>query len=277
MGCNKTPNRKELKHQTRIQPPRKSDPRKSDPKTDKEKVNSVGRETFGQSVNNSSVPSPTSTVSQDKNTLDIRANQNRFASFQLLPDTTILELDKKISLAQLSRICEHKPLETLILDGGIEALGPDAAFSHLNKIVNLKHLCHLRIRNCKVDDAGIQLLLKLTELRILNFPQANFSDAAMKYLAEMPKLELLRFSSKLVTDAGIELLSKSKSLRALHLIRINVTDLVVPAISAIKSLETFYVDGSKMTDAGYSKLIKLRPDLHLHVDQTHLDFDPRKH
>jgi len=272
IGCNEKPNRNESKRQTRIQPPVKRDPIR-----DEEKVNSVAGKAILEFGNDSSDPSRPPSASQGKKTLGSEANQKRFASFQLLPDTTILELDKKISRVQLSKICEHKPLETLILDGGIEVSGPDETLSHLEKIANLKQLCHLRIRNFNLNDAGIQRLSKLTELRILNFPQANFSDAAMKHLAEMPKLELLRFSSHKVTDAGIKVLSKSKSLRALHLIRIDVTDVIVPAISTMKSLETFYIDGSKMTDAGYSKLIEMRPDLHLHVDQIHLDYDPRKH
>lgn len=208
-------------------------------------------------------------------------SQDHFAGVQVSADTTVLELEKKVSLQQLSRICEHETLETLILDGGIEAPSgfteKNAAFSHLKQLVKLKKLFHLRIRNCKVDDDGIELLSKLSELRILNLPQANFSDAAMQTLAKMPNLELLRFSSEKVTDAGIQFLAKAKSLRALHLIRLDVSDQIVPSICAIKPLETFYVDGSKMTDDGYSKLIETRPDLHLHVDQVHLDYDPRKH
>lgn len=208
-------------------------------------------------------------------------SQDRFADLKLTADTTVLELEKKVSLQQLSRICEHETLETLILDGGIEAPSgfteENAAFSHLKQLVKLKKLFHLRIRNCKVNDDGIQLLSKLSELRILNLPQANFSDAAMQAIAEMPNLELLRFSSEKVTDAGIRFLEKARSLRALHLIRLDVSDQIVPSICAIKPLETFYVDGSKMTDDGYSKLIEMRPDLHLHVDQVHLDYDPRKH
>ena len=211
----------------------------------------------------------------------LKKSGDRFADLQLTSETTVLELEKKVTLRQLSQISQHETLETLILDGGIElpigATNQTAALSHLKQIVKLKKLIHLRIRNCEVDDDGIQLLSKLSDLRILNLPQANFSDAAMPTLAKMPNLELLRFSSEKVTDEGIQFLAKAKSLRALHLIRLGVSDQIVPSICAIKPLETFYVDGSKMTDEGYSKLIEKRPDLHLHVDQVHLDYDPRKH
>jgi hypothetical protein len=66
-------------------------------------------------------------------------------------------------------------------------------------------------------------------------------------------------------------------LRALHLIGVHVTDKSVNAISRIKPLETFYIDGGQITDQGFTQLIKMRPDLHLHVDQVHLDFDPNRH
>ena len=42
-------------------------------------------------------------------------------------------------------------------------------------------------------------------------------------------------------------------------------------------LESFYVDGGSTTDAGLSELLEALPGLHIHLDQRHLDNDPRAH
>lgn len=192
-------------------------------------------------------------------------------SLQIPPDATEIELDQKVSDGDLKAISKSQQLETLILDGG--GVEPD----QIKELLSLKSLEHLRIRNCAIDDEGVRLLMQLKKLRIFNFPQAQFSNASIDELLRLPDLQLLRFSSPHVDDRGIQKLSNSKSLRALHLIRVKVTDRSVEALCAIKSLESLYLDGCQLTDDGYSKIIKLRPDIHLHVDQVHLDYDPNKH
>ena len=52
-----------------------------------------------------------------------------------------------------------------------------------------------RIRGAPIGDQGIQSLAGLTSLRILNLPDARFSDAGLAALRRLPRLELLRFHS----------------------------------------------------------------------------------
>lgn len=182
-----------------------------------------------------------------------------------------IALDRKVTAAEFDRICQLTDLETLKLDGG------GVSAEQVGALHRLMSLEHLRIRNCPVNDDGIVELVKLRNLRVLNLPQADFSDRALKMLANLPKLELLRFSSKQVTDAGIRYLENSKSLRALHLIRVPITDRSVDSFCRIKTLESLYLDGSSLTDEGFSQILQQRPDLHLHVDQVHLDYDPNRH
>lgn len=192
--------------------------------------------------------------------------------FRIFKNQKVFETENKITSAEFRSLLDHPQLETLILDGG--GIAP----ADLDHIHRLQNLTHLRIRNCKVGDQQILELTKLSKLRILNLPQAVFSDKALLILIEkLGALELLRFSSPHVTDVGISGLHNSASLRALHLIGVHVTDKSVNAISRIKPLETFYIDGGQITDQGFTQLIKMRPDLHLHVDQVHLDFDPNRH
>jgi hypothetical protein len=42
----------------------------------------------------------------------------------------------------------------------------------------------------------------------------------------------------------------------------------------LKTLESFYLDGGHASDEGLRRLIAKRPDLHMHLDQTHLPGDP---
>ena len=185
--------------------------------------------------------------------------------------TTEIELDWKVQPDDFENICKATNLETLILDGGgVEPV-------QISKLLVLTKLEHLRIRNCAVDDDGIDKLVNLKNLRIVNLPQAVFSNQSIAKLVELPKLQLLRFSSPNVDDQGMERLKHAKELRAIHLIRVKVTDKSVDSFCAIKSLESLYLDGSDLSDDGYSKILKKRPDIHLHVDQVHLDYDPNKH
>jgi Leucine-rich repeat (LRR) protein len=191
----------------------------------------------------------------------------------LKPDAnpTVIECDQKISADEFAEICRRKKLKTLILDGG------GVSASQIGQLTGLTHLEHLRIRNCQLNDTGISQLITLKKLRIVNFPQAQFTDGGLEKLAALPNLQLLRFASPLVTDQGLAFLKNSMTLRALHLIHVNATDQAVDELCNIQSLESLYLDGSKLSDDGFARIFKLRPDLHLHVDQVHLDLDPNRH
>ena len=149
----------------------------------------------------------------------------------------------------------------------------DAGLDHLS---GMAHLEHLRLRGAAVTNAGICKLTHLKRLRILNLPQAEFSDAALAELVSLPDLELLRFGSPNVTDAGLAHLRRMANLRFVHIIDSPITDRGLRYFEGLVDLESLYLDGTDITDAGTEWLLKALPDLHVHINQQHADFDPRK-
>ena len=113
-------------------------------------------------------------------------------------------------------------------------------------------------------------------LRILNLPQATFTDAGLAELKMLPKLELLRFGSPNVTDAGLGQVPAFPSLRFLHLIDTPITDAGLRELQGLTALESLYLDGTKVTDGGIERLLQQLPEVHLHIDQQHHDRDPRR-
>jgi hypothetical protein len=149
----------------------------------------------------------------------------------------------------------------------------DAALVHLAKLPQLEWI---NLPCGEVTDAGLAAVAKLPKLRILNLRRCQITDAGLASLAPCERLDLLRFGSPHVTDQGIDEIGKIKSLRFLHLIDVPISDAGLEPIKSMTQLESLYIDGGNATDEGLSSLIKVRPDLHFHQDQQHIDSDPRR-
>lgn len=147
----------------------------------------------------------------------------------------------------------------------------------LASLAELPRLEHLRLRGACIGDAGVRHLARCQNLRILNLPQARFTDAGLAELSRLPRLELLRFGSPYVTDAGLAHVKDCHALRFLHLIDTPITDAGLQHLAFLTDLESLYLDGTQVTDEGIESLLKVLPQVHLHIDQQHHDRDPRKH
>ncbi len=149
----------------------------------------------------------------------------------------------------------------------------DAGIRHLAKLQSLEHL---RIHGGNVGDDGLEVLASVKSLRILNLPQGKFTDEGLGRLRESPKLVQLRFGSPQITAQGVARLADFPALRQIHLIGVPLDDEAISALGRIQSLESLYLDDVTCSDAALDSLLHDRPKLHLHVNQLHLDQDPRK-
>ena len=157
-----------------------------------------------------------------------------------------------------------------ITDGGIQYLAP------------LRSLTAIRLRESRLTDSGMRLLAECAGLDDINLPQSQFTDVGLHELARLPKLRYLRFSSPQVTEAGLCDLAQIKSLRWLHLIRVPVTPQVLTQLATLPKLESLYVDdspvdGTPANNAAWEAFFAARPEVHVHVNQTHHDRDPARH
>jgi hypothetical protein len=156
---------------------------------------------------------------------------------------------------------------------------PESRFSvaGIASLAALPDLEHLRIRGPGIDNACLAELAHCENLRILNVPQGSFDDDGLAALAELPELVQLRFGSSAVTDRGMQMLDGFPALVRLHLIDVPITDAGLMELAKIEQLQSLYIDGGNITDAGWDELFRLRPKLHVHVNQQHHDRDPHKH
>jgi hypothetical protein len=162
-------------------------------------------------------------------------------------------------------------LQVLLLDHAGNAIS-DAGCQALARA---EGLVHLRIRGGDIGDAGLAHLARLPRLKVLNLPQCRCTDRGIASLAALPRLESLRLGSPYATDVGMESLEKFPALRQLHFIDLALTDAALPHLAALPRLESLYLDGGRFTEEGLARLQASRPDLHLHINQQHLDRDLR--
>lgn len=170
----------------------------------------------------------------------------------------------------LPQLAELANLRELVLD---KTKITDAGLAPLLKLTALEHL---RLRGARITDQGFREICQLRSLKRLNLPQADLTDAGLAELSSATELELLRLGSPRVTNAGVEKIAAVKSLRWLHLIDIPLTDPALKSIGELKNLESLYLDGARISDDGYDQFFRVRPDVHLHMDQKHHDRDPHK-
>ena len=170
--------------------------------------------------------------------------------------------------SMLAQQCES--LE--ILEADVSRLSPD----RLHEVAGLPRLRQLVLHG-PIDDEWIRQIVTIKGLRNLNLPDAEFTNAGLEELADLPELELLRFRSPHVSDEGMQTIASFPALRFLHLIDVPITDEGLLPLHQMTELESFYLDGGRCTDAGLRRLLEALPGLHFHRDQLHLPDDPHSH
>lgn len=144
-------------------------------------------------------------------------------------------------------------------------------------IAQLSSLTHLRLRNSPISDLGIEHLLNCPSLQVLNLPQCDVTAEGIARLAKLPNLWSLRLGGDRLDANVASSLSQLRGLRSVHLIGVPIDDAGIRLIAALPTLESLYIDDSNVSQAGWEWLFESHPDLHVHVNQQHLDRDPSGH
>jgi hypothetical protein len=82
----------------------------------------------------------------------------------------------------------------------------------------------VRFHNSKVTDAELKHLKTLTKLQVLDLSATKVTDAGLEHLKGLTKLEDLDLTSTNITDEGLKHLSGLTNLQSLGLSRTDVTD-----------------------------------------------------
>jgi hypothetical protein len=94
------------------------------------------------------------------------------------------------------------------------------------------------------------------------------TDAAMYYVEELPKLEMVKLDGSRVTDAGLAHLKELPDLRWLSLKGTPVTDAGLANLQGRTQLVVLELGGTQVTDAGVARLAELTELIYLGLNGT---------
>jgi hypothetical protein len=123
----------------------------------------------------------------------------------------------------------------------------------------------------KCDDKAIAALAPIKDnIAHLDLARTAITDAALKSIAQMPRLARLDLRRTKVTDAGLPALAGLQHLTYINLFGTEVTDKGLATLAGMKSLTGIYLFESKVTEAGVAKLKTALPsaDVVFDVDLT---------
>ncbi|MEQ8789809.1 MAG: hypothetical protein RIC55_26180 [Pirellulaceae bacterium] len=122
--------------------------------------------------------------------------------------------------------------------------------------------------NSKIEDDDLALLRHFPDLVTLSLNGANITDAGMKHVTCLRKLERLDLFHTQVGDAGLEHLATMKSLKWLPMGQTKVTDAGLAHLRSLTQLEYLGLRGDDITDKGLAHLGPLTNLTGLYLGET---------
>jgi hypothetical protein len=139
------------------------------------------------------------------------------------------------------------------------AIGYDATDADLKAYSGLTNLRALNLMSRrKVTDAGLKELAGLKKLEILSLNYTGVTDGGMKTLAEFKELRILSLVGVKVTDQGVKELAPLTNLWTLTLMKTDVTGATLAALADAPVLKTVILRGAKVNDAGLKGIVALK-------------------
>ncbi len=142
-------------------------------------------------------------------------------------------------------------------------------------LANLPNLRRLKLSG-PIRDADAAQIADAESIEELLLSSDELTDQGIEELCRLPLVQL-RLRAPRGTDRSAKAIETLRNVRFLHLIELPLTDAALPSFVALEELESLYLDHTRCSDDGLSSLLKARPDIHFHLDQTHLRDDPQKH
>lgn len=137
----------------------------------------------------------------------------------------------------------------------------------LEKLIALSRLEVLELEGNAVNDDGLKLLAGLSNLRELNLNILPVTDGGLAHLPTIPKLQSLSvrysegFAGVIVTDAGVRSLGQCSQLTSLNLTGAKrITDGCVPAIAQLTRLRSLNLSAAGVTEDGVVQLQQSLPE-----------------
>lgn len=120
----------------------------------------------------------------------------------------------------------------------------------------------------EVTDAALKELAGLKRLQRLDLTLTQVTDAGLKELAGLTGLQALNLDVNRITDAGLKELAALTSLQTLDLNTTQVTNQGLKELARLKNLKTLNLGFTKVTDAGLKELAALKNLQELDLPRT---------
>jgi hypothetical protein len=112
----------------------------------------------------------------------------------------------------------------------------------------------------KCDDKAVASLMPIKEyIAHLDLARTVISNAALKIVAQFPRLTELDLRNTKITDEGLAPVPSMKNLDEINLFGTEVTDKGLATLASAKSLKHVYLYETKVTEAGVNNLKKALP------------------
>jgi hypothetical protein len=126
----------------------------------------------------------------------------------------------------------------------------------------------LSLGYARVTDAGLKELARLKRLEELDLDAARVTDAGLKELVRLKELHALNLDATALTDAGLKELARLKKLRSLGLKQTGVTDAGLKELAGLKRLRSLGLGNTRVTDVGLKELAPLKRLRELDLSST---------
>tara|TARA_B100000676_G_C17950667_1_gene771862 strand:+ start:277 stop:1095 length:819 start_codon:yes stop_codon:yes gene_type:complete len=128
---------------------------------------------------------------------------------------------------------------------------------------DLKKVSNLMIAGT-VDDEGLKLLPKLTELKNLMILNADFTDQGLKEIAKIKGLQTLEIAGSNITDDGLTAITKLSELITLTLVQHpQLTNQGLNNLSEMTNLKQLLYIKTQATEEGFNMLKDKLPNLQI--------------
>jgi hypothetical protein len=153
-----------------------------------------------------------------------------------------------LSDAALPHLVRFRKLNVLMLNGNPRVT--DEGVRYLAR--HLSSLRHLIVGETGVTDAGLASLGGFDALEGLQIDGqgARISDAGLEHLVGLEHLEVLNLSGSGVTDAGLASLQALRRLRWLNLSKTGITDAALAKLSRYTGMKDLFLNETTITDSG---------------------------
>jgi hypothetical protein len=111
-----------------------------------------------------------------------------------------------------------------------------------------------------VEDADLERLGTLTQLRYLSFGGDDVTDAGLAHLSGMHRLEVLNLVGTQVTDVGLAHLTGLGQLQELVLVDAQITDAGLAHLTALGQLRELDLCSNQVSDEGVKRLQQALPN-----------------